>query len=353
MIVTDILEEKFYNAAKNILISNLRVNEPEYINHKIVFVYDLYSLLSTKLSNGYIKALYELDLWISKREIEIINFSEIDNQELKNKLLSLSECSTVVLVQSTDFRLDDFRIRLNLHNAWVWCLEHNHLQYIKDDEIENYADALEYKMPYYESIANYLKSLSDKANTMTFICHDWSKLEVSGGFEDMKQNTWNYEWKNRWATFPIWECFTEAKIFDNLNGELSIYAYPDDKLQVQIVEPFKIKIEKSFITYIDPNCPEEYKKLMEKISIWEDNEIMVRELWFGLNNWISKQKKLSDVNAFERVAWFHLSLGKKHQIFRKKLHKDVTQRYHIDIFPDIKEIYIDEVLVFEKGEYLI
>ncbi|MDP2395911.1 MAG: hypothetical protein Q8S84_02525 [bacterium] len=56
------MEEKFYNAAKNILISNLRVNEPEYINHKIVFVYDLYSLLSTKLSNGYIKALYELDL---------------------------------------------------------------------------------------------------------------------------------------------------------------------------------------------------------------------------------------------------------------------------------------------------
>ncbi|MDP2395910.1 MAG: hypothetical protein Q8S84_02520 [bacterium] len=51
-------------------------------------------------------------------------------------------------------------------------MEHNHLQYIKDDEIENYADALEYKMPYYESIANYLKSLSDKANTMTFICHD-------------------------------------------------------------------------------------------------------------------------------------------------------------------------------------
>lgn len=347
------LQEKFYIATKNILLKNLKVNDDIFINNDIIFVYDLDSKLSQELSKWYIKSLNELKIGDKSRNIEIIDFNIFDKEELKSKLLSLEEKSTVILVQSTNFMLDNFRIRLNLNNAWVWCLEHRHLAYIYDNQVENYADAIEYKTPYYEELWDKLKKISDSANSMTFICNDWSVMKVDWGFEDMKLNNWNYDLKNRWWNFPIWENFTEAKIFDNVNGELSIYAFPDDKLQVEFVKPFKIKINKSIITCDDSNCPETFRKIMNFISESENWEVMFRELGFWLNNWITRDKPLADVNAYERIAWFHVSLWKKHQIYRKKLHKDIVQRYHIDIFPDIKEIYIDDKLVFENNEYVL
>ena len=46
-------------------------------------------------------------------------------------------------------------------------------------------------------------------------------------------------------------------------------------------------------------------------------------------------------------------MGKKHGIYRKKLHRKVTQRYHIDVFPDIDQIYFDDILVFENNKFVI
>ena len=35
------------------------------------------------------------------------------------------------------------------------------------------------------------------------------------------------------------------------------------------------------------------------------------------------------------------------------MHKSLVQRYHIDIFPDIKEIFIDDKLIFVKDKFVI
>ena len=351
------VKEKFLLACMNILEINLNLSDEKYFNKSVVLVYDLNSPLSIELSSWYISALKNLQLSSSKKnggkKYEIINYNEIDKIELKDKLMWLKEDSTVILVSSTNFRLDDFRIRLNLHNKWVWCLEHNHLGYIKDNETENYADAIEYKTNYYDEIWNKLKNISDNAKAMKFVCIDWSTLNIDWWFEDMKLNTWNYENKRRWWSFPVWEVFTESKIFDNVNGELSIYAFPDDKLQVNFCTPFKIKIQNSIVTCDDETCPENFRHTINKISEAEDGEVMLRELWFWLNTWITKENPLSDINAFERIAWFHVSLWKKHQIYRKKIDKNTIQRYHIDIFPNIKEIYYDDIKVFEFNNYII
>lgn len=343
----NIIEQKFFEAAKNILEKNLKIYDERYVNFPVILVYDFESPVSTEVSKWYIANLKD------NKNAEIIDFSNVNKEDLKTKLLSLQENSTVILVQSTNFMLDDFRIRLNLNNAWVWCLEHRHLAYIYDSQIENYADAITYNTPFYEELWAKLKDFSDVAETMTFICNNGSTLKIEGGFEDMKQNTWNYEWKNRWWNFPIWENFTEAKIFDNVNWELTVYAFPDDKLQVEFVKPFKIKIEKSIVTCDDPNCPVTFRKILDFIAESENGEVMLRELWFWLNTWISREKQIADVNAYERIAWFHLSLWKKHQIYRSKMHKSVVQRYHIDIFPDIKQIFIDDTLVFENEKFVI
>lgn len=341
------LKEKLLEATKNILINNLKIYESPYKEQKVVLVYDLNSVLSMEVSEAYIKNLE------NDSNALLINIDEIKKEDLIETLISLPKNSSVILVQSTNFRLNDFRMRMTLFKLGIWCLEHTHLKYIKDLEIENYADAIEYKTPYYNKLSNILKAKSDKATNMKIETRDGSIFLLEWWFEDMKQNTWDYTWRERWGTFPIWENFTEIIDFKKANGELTIYAFPDDILQVQFVKPFKIKIKESLITCDDPNCPEDFRKLLDRIARDEDGEVLLRELGFWLNNWISREKTLSDVNAYERIAWFHMSIWKKHWIYRKKFSPKVTQRYHIDIFPDVKAIYLDDEKIFEDEKYII
>ena len=341
------IEDKFTQATKDILEKNLKILEKPYSDNEILLIYDLESQLSILLSEAYIKNLEDINS-------EIIDINKSNKEELIKRLWELKENSTVILVQSTNFRLDNFRIRLQLHNNNVWCLEHNHLLYMKDNEYENYSDAIKYMTPYYNELSTKLKKISDNSDSMKFVCNDWSTLVISGWFEWMKQNTWDYEWKKRGWTLPIWENFTEAKYFNKVNGELSVNIYPWMDFQINKVnKSFKIKIINSIVTCNDNNAPNNFIELLDLIKKSENNEVMLRELWFWLNPNISDDKQLADVNFFERKAWFHVSLWKKHQIYRKKLDKNIVQRYHIDIFPDIKEIYIDNLKIFENNKYII
>lgn len=340
------MNQELIQATKHILEDNLKINKFPFSDQLIVVVYDDDCELTKNIWEAYKINL----LWNDNSEI--ILFSNISAENLKEKLMNLPEFSTVVLVQSRDFRLDNFRIRLNLHNKWVWCLEHNHLIYLKEGESDNYIDALGYRGYEYNRLSHKFKLISDTAHTATIICHNWDTLEISGGFEDMKQNIWEY-WSRRGSTLPLWENFTEAREFDNVSGKLSVTCYPDSDMNIHFCEPFTIEINKSLITCDDEKCPEVFRAFLDKIASSEDWVVMMRELGFGLNPAISNETSLNDVNAFERKAGFHISMGKKHGIFRKKLHKKIMQRYHIDVFPDIKQIYFDKILIFEKGMYVI
>ena len=339
------MKEKFLQATADILEKTLSIYSDKFVDKSTILVYDLNSNLSRELSEWYIKNLER------NNDAELINFDEVSKEDLKTKLLWLSEDSTVILVQSTNFRIDDFRIRLILKQNWVWCIEHNHLSYIKDDQIENYADSIEYKTPYYLWLANRLKLFLECSTEIQIQTKDNSILNIVWWVEEVKTNTWDYSGKYRWGTFPIWEVFTEAKDFSKVNGSFSVYAYPDENFQVQFVKPFRVDVKDSILSCDDINCPEEFKRLLNKIEASEDWEVFVRELWFWMNAGISKDKKLSDVWAYERVSGFHLSLWKKHNIYRKKFDKSVTQRYHIDIFPDIDTIKIDDDIIFEDWKY--
>lgn len=332
---------KSLSATKSILEKSLDLQNPIFLWKKIVLVFDRDSYLSRIISDSYIENLSEYE------NVEIIDFSDTDKDLLKEKLLWLEKNSTVMLVQSTNFRLDDFRIRLSLQKLWVGCLEHNHLSYILQDESETYINSIMYKTPELLSVSNSLKSKIESWDKLTFKAKNWSILEITGWFEEMKQNTWVYDIENRGSTLPFWENFTESKVFDNVNGELSIYAFPDLSYKVNFVEPFTIKIEKSIIISYSENTPKSFIELLDMIKNSEDWEVMVRELWFWLNDSITDINKLSDVNAYERKLWFHISIWKKHGIYRKKLHKKITQRYHIDIFPDLDYISLDWEVIFD------
>jgi len=358
------LDKNILNATKDILEKNLKIIEKPFFKQKKILIFDKNSELTEKIWKAYLKKFLEIEnknnnllekflekIWIKKSNFEYFIFDKNNenNQsfknKIKNKLLNLEENSTVVMVQSTNFRFDNFRIRLNLHNRWIWCLEHNHLWYIKKDQYQTYADCIKYRTPYYNALSNWLKEKADKATEVKFECHNWSILIWKSDdwnlcFEDMKQNTLNFDWKRRWWSLPWWENFNEIKNFDNLNWELSIYTFPWEDFQIITTKPFRIRIEKSRVYKIKwENYPEEFLKILDKIEKWENWEVFLRELWFWLNPWISRENQLSDVNAHERIEWFHVSLWKKHNIYRKKFHKNISQRYHIDIFPDTKAIY--------------
>ena len=80
---------------------------------------------------------------------------------------------------------------------------------------------------------------------------------------------------------------------------------------------------------------------------------MVRELGFGLNPAISTTTPLSDINFYERKLGVHLSLGKKHGIYGKKLPKTEIQRFHIDVFVALAGVYIGSKRVFQDGKWII
>jgi hypothetical protein len=284
---------------------------------------------------------------------EIIIFWNIKNDILKEKIMWLKADSTVVLVQSTNFRLDDFRLRLNLKNQWVWCIEHNHLWYIRDDEIETYANCLEYRTPFYIKLSNKLKEKFDKANILEVVSKNWDKLICEWGFEDMKQNTWDFGERIRGWSFPIWENFTETKDFEKVNWKLSIRAYPNMAFEVIKWDIFSVEIKESKIIWYSENTPSGFIELVEKIKSSEDWECFVRELWFGLNPWITWENTLNDVNACERIMWFHMSMWKKHQIYRKKFHRKIIQRFHIDIFSDVDYILLDWEKILENEKFII
>lgn len=92
---------------------------------------------------------------------------------------------------------------------------------------------------------------------------------------------------------------------------------------------------------------------MNMIREQENGEVMVRELGIGFNPEISPERPISDVNSFERQLGVHLSLGKKHGIFGKKLPKTDLQKYHIDVFLDSKALdFSGRILRFSTEKIL-
>jgi len=341
------LEKIALEATKNILEKNLQIYHPDILWKKVVLIYDIDSILSRLISNWYIKNLENYS------NSEIIEYNSMTAIDLKEKILSLEAFSTVIMVESTNFRLEEFRIRMSLQHRNIAWIEHNHLIYIKEHETKTYLEAISYQTPYFQAVSDNLKSKVENGDTIKIISSNWSILILEWWFEEMKQNTWNFPLNNRYWTLPMWENFSEVKDFSKVNGEIYVKAYPWEDLQVIICkEPFKIEIKESIITCDRENIPESFLYIIDKIinSEWE---VMMRELGFWLNKAITFEKTLSDVNAFERISGFHLSLWKKHNIYRKKIPKDIVQRFHIDIFPDVAQIYIDNELIFDCKEHFI
>lgn len=273
-------------------------------------------------------------------------------ESIKNELISLPKGSIVVLVQSTNFRLSTFRIRLELFHRGIHVVEHNHLSYIPEEQFPTFIDSLAYRSDEYVRLEKAFQDTISRDPSSIRIQSVNGDLLTFGPVEKIRGNTGDYSLvENKGGTFPIGEIFTEAVDLSSVSGVCWVDTFPQEDFSIAIVEPFRLEIENGRVLP-SPDFPPTFQKLYDWVVEYE-GEVMVRELGFGLNPAISTGTPLRDINFHERKVGVHLSLGKKHGIYGKKLPKTEVQRFHIDVFIALRAVYIWEDRVFEDGRWTI
>lgn len=272
---------------------------------------------------------------------------------IKTELLSLPPWSIVVLIQSTNFRLSTFRIRLELFHRGIHVVEFNHLAYIPDSQFETFFSSITYRTDIYkeqeQKFAIEISRSNNLEKVVEIISSDDSELSF-WSLEGIRGNTGEYSSiEKKWWTFPLGEIFTEALDLESVSGTCLVDAFPNDDFSVNFCEPFSLAIKKWRVLPSD-HFPSEFQKIYDWIMEFE-GEVMVRELGLGLNPAISLTTPLSDINFFERKLGVHLSLGKKHGIYGKKLPKNELQRFHIDIFLSIADVKIGGKSVYRDWNW--
>lgn len=284
-----------------------------------------------------------------KSEVEPL---DPQSESIKNELMSLPKGSIVILVQSANFRLSTFRIRLELFHRGIHVIEHNHLAYIKEEEFDTFINCIQYRTPEYVRLLEVFTKLFADAKETRLISTDGSELTF-GVVDRVLGNTGDYsKMEHKWGTLPVGEVLTEALDLKDVNGKCLIDTYPGDDFNIRICEPFEMVVENGRVLPSE-HFPAEFQKLYDMIRDNENGEVLVRELGLWLNPAPTTETPLSDINFHERKIGIHLSIGKKHGLYGKKLPKTEVQRFHIDIFIALESMYVGDVKVFENGNWTV
>ena len=301
-----------------------------------------------QLTRDVLAAYRELLPWAT-----FISFPEEGPEVVKRAIDRQSRGALVVLIQSSNFRLDAFRIRLELFRRGLRTIEHGHLERLTtQDEAELYVDSLAYDPAYYHRLGEGLTELVAQTSQLRVRSRDGSELVFQGPFEEAKKNIGDYRgMENVGGTFPIGEVFTEAVDLTAVNGTLSIFGYGGMDFRTRIVTPFTITVEAGMVVGVSEHAPQEFHVILAMVRA---NELPVlREIGFGLNRAFGKERVVADITTFERQLGLHVSLGEKHTIYRKEGMKPKETKYHIDLFVDVDELWFDDWCGFKRGDYVL
>lgn len=309
---------------------------------RAMVIFDRQSGLSSLLADAYHLAL---------PNAEMIDFDAHTPDDIRAKLSTLSPRDLVVLVQTSSFRLNEFRFRLELFERELAVIEHPHLGRMPEDQFEIYIDTLAYDKDYYRGVGARLKERLDRAKEVIVECGE-DRLVYQSTFEEAKLNVGDYTgMKNIGGQFPIGEVFTEAADLFATNGWVKIFAFGDATFQVVTPEkPMRARIEKGVLVEVE-DIPESFQKVLDQIKA--DEEVWVRELGLGMNRALSPTRRLTDIGSFERMCGIHLSLGQKHTIYAKPGMPKRTSKYHVDVMLLTTRVLVDGEVVFENGAYTV
>lgn len=328
------------------LTSNLEKTVFEAIGHtserRALLVYDRQSVLASLLTDGYLAVL---------PQAATLDFSQVTPGDVRGAIDALSPGDLVIMVQSTSFRLNEFRFRLELFNRRLAVMEHPHLGRIPEHEHATYVDSLAYDKDYYRSVGPILKEKIDQAKAAVVSC-EGTELVYQGPFESAKLNIGDYTgMKNIGGQFPIGEVFTELSDLANVSGQAKIFAFADEFFKVVVLEtPITLVIEQGIIVETK-NITPTFQAVLDKIS--QTEPLTIRELGFGMNRAMTRERILTDIGSYERMCGIHLSIGAKHTIYSKVGFPKRSSRYHVDVFVEVRSVTIDGQTVFAQGGYTV
>lgn len=320
----------------------------EVFNHTIhehaIVVYDTNSTLSNILTQGYKRSL---------PDALFIDFNQHAPDDILQKLAELKPNDFVALVQSTSFRLDAFRLRVELFKRQIKVIEHPHLSRMSDADAPYYIESLAYDSLYYRGVGNALKNKLDSASS-GLLDSGGEYLIYSSPFEQAKLNIGDYsQMTNTGGQFPIGEVFTEAQDLRALNGRVKIFSFGDVTYKLNYPEvPITLIIEQGQVVECENSTPA-FDQILFNIRRDEEGVVWVRELGLGLNRAFTKTRTVGDTGTYERMCGVHLSLGAKHGIYGKPGFKRRDGRYHVDVFVDTHSFKLNEEIVYSDGAWMV
>ena len=306
-------------------------------------VCDKRSWLNVVLTEAYRQAL---------PDAAFIDFDDVTPDAVLAAFADLPAGSLVVLIQSTSFRLEAFRIRIELFKRGLKVIEHVHLSRMPGVQGLHYIASLAYDPAYYRGVGHALKARIDKARH-GMVDSGGEQLVFASPFESAKLNIGDYRGMNNiGGQFPLGEVFTEAQDLEAVNGRVRIFVFGDTHFMVNRPDtPITLIIEKGRVTGTEHATPE-FTAMLEIIRAHE-GEVWVRELGFGMNRAFSREQLVNDIGTYERMCGIHLSLGAKHGVYTKPQFKRKDARYHVDIFAVTEAVYLDDERVYADGAWTV
>ncbi|WP_211463246.1 M29 family metallopeptidase [Collimonas silvisoli] len=281
-----------------------------------------------------------------------IDFDAVVPDAVLAAFATLEANDLVILIQSTNFRLEAFRIRVELFKRGLKVIEHPHLSRMPGPQALYYIESLAYDPGYYRGVGYALKARIDSAR-MGVVESGGERLVFASPFEPAKLNIGDYsEMNNVGGQFPIGEVFTEAQDLEAVNGRVRIFVFGDTSFHVnRPQQPITLVIVKGRVSAVLDSTPD-FDQVLANIRA-DEGEVWLRELGFGMNRAFSRERMVSDIGTYERMCGIHLSLGAKHGVYNKASIKRANARYHIDVFAVTDAVYLDDEQVYRNGAWQV
>jgi len=258
----------------------------------------------------------------------------------------------VVLIQSSNFRLGPYRIRVELFKRALKVVEHPHLKRMPDQQGLYYLDALAYDPAYFRGVGYALKERIDRARC-GMVDSGGEQLVFAAPFEPAKLNIGDYTgMTNVGGQFPIGEVFTEALDLETVSGRVRIFVFGDTLFSVnQPEQPITLVVTRGRVTDVIDSTPD-FDQVLAEIRA-DEGEVWVRELGFGMNRAFTRERTVTDIGSYERMCGIHLSLGAKHGVYAKSNIRRAIARYHVDVFVATHTVTLDHELVYQNGAWQV
>lgn len=282
-----------------------------------------------------------------------IDFDAVTPEFVLEEFAPLRAADLVVLIQSTNFRLEAFRIRVELFKRQLKVIEHPHLARMSGDEIAWYVESLAYDPNYFRTVGHALKGRIDRASKGCIDSGEGAQLFFDCAFEPAKLNIGDYSgMANIGGQFPIGEVFTEAQNLEAVHGRVRIFVFGDTTFTVNKPErPITLVVNNGRVTEAENSTPE-FDLVLQQIR-QEEGEIWLRELGFGMNRAFTPERTVSDIGTYERMCGIHLSLGAKHGVYTKPQIRRAQAKYHVDVFAATVSVSLDEEVIYRDGAWQV